>query len=148
MFLSFRNISKKGSKNYKLLSDLELIEEYKLSNDVDCIGELFTRYTYLVFGICLKYLKNENDSEDAVMQIFEELIEKLDIHKIENFKSWLYSVTKNHCLMYLRKLKTDHKVKEKYYEKNKENIVEFIPEVHLNNISEKNDRSNITCRFS
>ena len=57
---------------------------------------------YLIFGLCLKYLKDTAKSEDAVMQIFESLIKKLRVHKVDNFKSWLYTVARNHCLMQLR----------------------------------------------
>ena len=57
----------------------------------------------LVFGVCLKYLKDRDESKDAVMQIFEKLFTVLKTHQIENFKSWLHVTTKNHCLMALRK---------------------------------------------
>ena len=56
----------------------------------------------LVFGLCLKYFKDEEQSKDAVMQIFEELVKKLKIHKVSNFKSWLYTLARNHCLMNIR----------------------------------------------
>jgi RNA polymerase sigma-70 factor (ECF subfamily) len=56
----------------------------------------------LVYGVCLKYLKEPERAKDAVMHIFEELIVKLKKHEVENFKSWLYRVAKNHCLMQLR----------------------------------------------
>lgn len=58
---------------------------------------------YLIYGLCLKYLKDPVKSEDAVMQIFEELIKKLRVHQVDNFKAWLYTVARNHCLMELRK---------------------------------------------
>lgn len=57
---------------------------------------------HLVYGLCLKYLKNREASQDAVMQIFEKLIEAVRKHEIQNFKSWLYVLAKNHCLMTLR----------------------------------------------
>lgn len=56
----------------------------------------------LVFGVCLKYLEDRESSRDAVMNIFEELVMKLKKHDVENFRSWVYTVAKNHCLMYLR----------------------------------------------
>ena len=56
----------------------------------------------LVYGLCLKYLKDEDQSKDAVMQIFEELVKKLRIHEVTNLKNWLYSLARNHCLMMLR----------------------------------------------
>src|SRR5690606_14869320 len=57
---------------------------------------------HLIYGLCLKYLKDQAKSEDAVMQIFESLIKKLRVHHVDNFKSWLYTVARNHCLMQLR----------------------------------------------
>jgi RNA polymerase sigma factor (sigma-70 family) len=76
---------------------------YKLQNDRSLIGELFKRYSGFSFAICMKYLKDEDDSRDAVMSVFEKLFDLLLKHNIDNFKSWLYSVLKNHCLLELRK---------------------------------------------
>ncbi len=67
------------------------------------VGELFKRYSGFSFAICMKYLKDEDDSRDAVMSVFEKLFELLLKHNIDNFKPWLYSVLKNHCLLELRK---------------------------------------------
>jgi len=64
----------------------------------------------LVFGVCLTYFKDEEQSKDAVMQIFEELVQKLKIHQVQNFKSWLHVLTRNHCLMALRKSAKHHVV--------------------------------------
>ncbi|HSZ26267.1 MAG TPA: sigma-70 family RNA polymerase sigma factor [Cytophagaceae bacterium] len=83
-------------------SDEELIDRYKNSGDTYYAGELFQRYSHLVLGVCMKYLKNEEESRDAVMNIFEKLLSDLKKHKISNFKSWLHTVSRNHCLMYLR----------------------------------------------
>jgi len=87
-------------------SDLELIGIYKQTNDLKILGQLYNRYTHLVFGVCLKYLKNTEDSKDAVMQIFEKLIDSLLKHDVQNFKSWLHVTSRNHCLMELRKRKS------------------------------------------
>ena len=84
------------------LSDAELIAGYKRSADIAVLGDLYQRYMDLVYGVCLKYLKKPEDAQDAVMAIFEELITKLAKHDVENFKSWLYTLAKNHCLMRLR----------------------------------------------
>ena len=66
------------------------------------LAQLYQRYMELVYGVCLKYLKDTELSKDAVMNIFEELVRKLNDHEVENFKSWLYTVARNHCLMQLR----------------------------------------------
>jgi len=85
------------------LSDIELIVNYKTSGDKQLVGELFKRYTNFVFSICMKYLKNSYDSEDATMQIFEKLFTDLQRFEVANFKSWLHVIAKNYCMMKLRK---------------------------------------------
>jgi RNA polymerase sigma factor (sigma-70 family) len=84
-------------------TDQEILSLYRKEGDNSYLGELFSRYTDLVYGLCLKYLKDRNAAKDAVMNIFEKLIEKLKTEEVEYFKSWLYMVAKNHCLMELRK---------------------------------------------
>lgn len=59
----------------------------------------------LVFGVCLKYFKDSERSKDAVMEIYEELCRKLHQHEVDNFKSWLYVLSRNYCLMQLRSSK-------------------------------------------
>jgi RNA polymerase sigma factor (sigma-70 family) len=90
-------------QNNRLAGDAELIRSYQRKGNTDDVGILFERYTHLVFGVCMKYLKNREDAEDAVMGIFEKLITDLKIHRVHDFKNWLYRVSKNHCLMILRK---------------------------------------------
>lgn len=90
------------SKNNNSLSDLDLVLLYKTTDDTAHAGELFSRYSHLVFGVCIKYLKSEEESRDAVMNIFEKLLQDLKKHNISNFKSWLHTVARNHCLMLLR----------------------------------------------
>ena len=87
------------------LSDHELIHLYRKTSNTEAIAILFQRYTHLVYGVSLKYLEDKDDSKDAVMEIFEHLMDDLLKHDIHNFKSWLHSVTRNHCLMKLRKKK-------------------------------------------
>lgn len=86
-------------------SDRELIDQYKTSGTLEILGELYQRYMDLVYGVCLKYLKEPEDAKDCVLNIFEELISKLKKHEVENFKGWLHQLAKNHCLMKLRKQK-------------------------------------------
>lgn len=93
-----KNTSKSQSPD-----DAELVALYQKSGDLDILGNLYNRYMHLVYGVCLSYFKDEEQSKDAVMQIFEELVTKLRIHQVQNFKSWLHVLTRNHCLMALRK---------------------------------------------
>ena len=91
------------SKSIKQFTDEELVERYVNSRKNDYITELFNRYTVMVYGVCMKYLKDEDESKDATMQIFEKLITDLPKHSIRTFRPWLHMVTRNHCLMKLRK---------------------------------------------
>ncbi|MEM9339315.1 MAG: sigma-70 family RNA polymerase sigma factor [Bacteroidota bacterium] len=77
--------------------------DYRASGDQELLGPLFNSYMHLVYGLCLKYLKSRADSQDAVMSIYEKVSESLKETEVTYFKSWLYMVSKNHCLMQLRK---------------------------------------------
>jgi len=90
-------------------SDTNLLETYLQTGNIEVLGELYNRYIHLVYGVCLKYLKNREDSKDAVNKIFEKLITELSKYNIENFRSWLYVVVKNFCRMELRKKQTQQK---------------------------------------
>jgi RNA polymerase sigma-70 factor (ECF subfamily) len=104
------NIS--GNKRHHK-SDEELLAEFSTGGDLKVIGELYSEYMHLVYGVCLKYLKDRDESMDAVMQIFEKLITEIPRQKIENFRNWLHVVTKNYCLMQIRSRKTqDEKLKD------------------------------------
>jgi len=121
----------------KILSshdDVTLLQLYKKSGDTSYVGELYSRYTSLVYGVCLKYLKDRDESKDAVMQIFERLLKSLLEHEVENFKSWLYTTTRNHCLMQLRSQKGKSRVdiSQQVMEKSFELHLEEEPALELN----------------
>ncbi|MFL5747851.1 MAG: RNA polymerase sigma factor [Niastella sp.] len=84
------------------LPDKELVAVFRTSRNMEVLAVLFQRYMDLLYGVCLKYLKQPETAKDAVMQIFEELVAKLPKHEVDNFKSWLYTLAKNYCLMQLR----------------------------------------------
>jgi RNA polymerase sigma-70 factor (ECF subfamily) len=113
------------------LDDEALVAMYQATHDQDVLATLYLRYTDLVYGTALKYLKDHELAKDAVMNIYQELVVKLKEHQVDNFKGWLYVLTRNHCLMWLRK----HK---------KQITVEFQPEImqsgeedHLETLLEK-----------
>ena len=91
----FKNIS-------TATDDAVLIERFKSKGDMNLLAELYQRYMDLAYAVAIKYLKDSEASKDAVMEVFEELIDKLKKHDVTNFRSWLYTLVKNHCLMKLR----------------------------------------------
>jgi RNA polymerase sigma factor (sigma-70 family) len=87
---------------YDDITDAELLELYYADKNKEWVGILLERYTLLLLGVCMKYLKDENEAKDCVQQIFLKVLTEVGKYKIDYFKSWLYMVAKNHCLMRLR----------------------------------------------
>ena len=115
------------------LPDKELVNRFRTSGNMDVLAVLFQRYMDLLYGVCLKYLKQPETAKDAVMQIFEELVAKLPKHEVDNFKSWLYTLAKNYCLMQLR---TPKNLKTTEF---KPDSMQLEEEAHLNGIQLKED---------
>lgn len=111
-------------------NDLELVAQYKQTNDNTFVGILFQRYTHLIFGVCLKYLKDEDEAQDASMQIFEKLLVDLKKHEVQQFKAWLHMVCKNYCLMQLRSGATKLKHAKEMH-KDLSAVMESDYELHL-----------------
>jgi RNA polymerase sigma-70 factor (ECF subfamily) len=126
--------------NSKDLNDEELLRKYRSSEDMALLGELYSRYMHLVYGLCLKYLASREEAKDAVIQIFEILSEKILKHDIRHFKSWLYVLSKNYCLMQIRSVQARDK-------RNRIWIADFMesePEMHP--IDDDNMRLNIELK--
>ncbi len=124
-----------GLHSIKHLSDTDLVERYKQSRDMAVIGELYERYAHLVLGVCMKYLKHYEDASDASVEIFEVLLIKLPSHDIGHFKSWFYSVSKNHCLMRLRKKNFRIELHDDLND-----LVELGQEMHQSSVIEKEEQ--------
>lgn len=91
-----------NSQDYNDTDDNELLQNFYRDHNNEWLGILLPRYTLLLLGVCMKYLKNEQDAKDCVQQIFLKVINELHKYKVEYFKSWIYMIAKNHCLMKLR----------------------------------------------
>jgi RNA polymerase sigma-70 factor, ECF subfamily len=98
------------------MSDEELIREYRKGKDPDVLGILYQRYIHLVYGVCLKYLKDREESKDTVMVLFEKLMVEIDRHEVQQFRSWLYVMTKNFCFRKLQNRGSDLRKFQKYSE--------------------------------
>lgn len=130
-----------------------LLQNYRISGQPHHIAELYRRYAHLIYGSCLYYLKNEEDSRDMVMHIFEKLLRILPDQNISTFKTWLFTLTRNECIDFLRKQKKGLRDFEnwKNFEKNQRDfmknegflrlneeppLTEYLEEA-INNLSEK-----------
>lgn len=94
-----------GVTKYRKYDDEDLVVAYSKKPSRDILQVLFERYGHLVLGLCIKYLKQMENAEDTCATIFEKLPDLLIKHEIRYFKSWLYQVSRNECLMQLRKKK-------------------------------------------
>ena len=101
---------------FTYVSDQQLLENFYTDHNTEWLGILLPRYTLLLLGVCMKYLKNEEEAKDCVQQIFLKVITELQKYRVDYFKSWLYMVAKNHCLMKIRDKqgKTPVELTEKY----------------------------------
>lgn len=125
--------------SYHQLNDQELLNAFYQKQESQVLGILLERYTLLLLGVCMKYLKNEDLAKDSVQQIFLKIIQELPRYRVTYFKSWIYMIAKNFCLMYLRdnhktiptELKESHETTVQYendltYLTNKELLLDLI----------------------
>jgi RNA polymerase sigma-70 factor (ECF subfamily) len=111
------------------MSDADLLERFYREKDNEWLGILLQRYTLLLLGVCMKYLKDEDEARDAVQQVFLKVLQELSKYRVEFFKSWLYMVAKNHCLMRIR-------------EKQGKPTAE-LTDIHSRTAQEENDRAQL-----
>lgn len=104
-----------NAEKYQKLTDQQLLDHFYADHNNEWLGILLQRYTLLLLGLCMKYLKNEEQAKDSVQQVFLKVITEVQKYKVEYFKSWIYMVAKNHCLMILRdrQWKTPIEISEK-----------------------------------
>jgi RNA polymerase sigma factor (sigma-70 family) len=91
-----------NSSQHTRLTDQEILKNFYAGHDNQWLGPLLERYTMLLFGVCMKYLKDPESARDAVQQIFLKAITELHKYEVSFFGSWIYMIAKNHCLMMLR----------------------------------------------
>lgn len=118
--------------------DEALLHSYRQNGDLAILGQLYERYMPLVYGVCLKYLHDEELSKDAVMQIFEELVVKAAQRDVKHFRPWLYVLSRNYCLMQLR-------VTKRMETLNIDEVMEFPFVLHPDNSSEEQIKELEAC---
>jgi len=136
--LLFAFLYRKTERKGATFPDSKLMNRYRQTGDPELIGLLFDRYVHLVYGVCLKYLKNEASAEDAVMEIFESLFDLLLRHRIDNFPAWLHRVSSNHCLMKLRRFGPGGKNREVTFAEIPASFMENPEDLHHHDGKEKN----------
>lgn len=128
-----KNINNSG--NFR--TDEQLVSDYKQTLNNQIIGELFTRYHHIVFGVALKYLKDTELAQDALLDVFNNLFEHLLKYKIDDFKSWLLTVTRNHSLRVLKDASKSSPLEYAHVKNLSINFMENEHEIDLINDKEK-----------
>ncbi len=89
-------------------SDLLLIKQYLENRDTSAFNELYKRYSGKVYAKCISMLKDETLAADATQEVFTKVFLKLgSFGEKAKFSTWLYSVTYNYCIDFIRKQKRD-----------------------------------------
>lgn len=130
------------SKDKSALTDAALIELYRSKNDTNAIGILFNRYSHLVYGVCMKYLKDDDDCKDATLQIFEKLYDDLKKYSVDKFSFWLHSVARNYCLMQLRNKQAALRKEEDFKYHTEQDAQETEPQLSIINNADISSKLN------
>jgi RNA polymerase sigma-70 factor (ECF subfamily) len=118
-----------NTDRYSHITDQELLNRFHADRNKEWLGVLLQRYTLLLLGVCMKYLKNEEAARDAVQQIMLKAITELEKYKVDYFKSWLYMIAKNHCLMQFRdKNKAPIELDERALQQEADDVIQSIRE--------------------
>jgi RNA polymerase sigma factor (sigma-70 family) len=126
---------------YSGWSDEELIRRFLEDGNEQYMGVLYTRYRHLIYGVCLKKLRHEQESQDATTEIYERVLKGITQREIKNFKQWLYTIIHNHCMDKFRgnKLKINP-TENTYFENNMALFVENEAENRLYNNPTNEDK--------
>jgi RNA polymerase sigma factor (sigma-70 family) len=121
-----------GEGKYEDKPVQDLLTDYFRTGNMAIMGVLYSQYRHLVFGMCLKYLRDKEMASEACAQIFEKIIEPLRKQVIHNFPGWLGFVTRNHCISLLREKQKNVLLREDIWPENlaseEESEVDFNPE--------------------
>ncbi len=126
--------------NEKELS--ELFIEFKNNNKI-AFERLYSQYNRLVYRIAFGIIKNNTDAEDIVQTVFTKIY-VMDKEQLptKNQASWLYSLTKNETITFLRKKNNDIDLSSIYEIEDANNEINtIIDQIEFNRlISKLNDK--------
>ena len=122
-----------GNKSNVKQTDVELIHLYLKTRRTDYFSILYSRYSNKVFSKCISMLKDEALAHDATQDIFIKLY--LNLAKFSGkskFSTWVYSITYNYCIDFIRKKKKEKNI----FSDEMENAPDIIEDVDDNELLE------------
>lgn len=119
-----------------------IFKKMKIDKKDSIFNELYDKYNNLVYSIAFSLLKDKENSEDITQLVFSKIWNMdLDNLPVKNEASWLYSLTKNETLNYIRKQKSTVTLDELYYINNEDkDINELIDTDSYNRIIARLDK--------
>lgn len=91
------------------LTDDEVIHKVRNEDASKYFEVLYHRYYAVVLDKCFSFVKERPLAEELAEDIFSKIFEKLpSFRHLSTFSSWLYAVTYNHCIDYLREKRKLH----------------------------------------
>ncbi len=113
-----------GKEKLAAFTDEELVNRILQENRSEDFEELYHRYYLKVVDKCHSFIKNRDMAEDFANDILSKAYEKLSGFKGNSkFSSWLYAITYNYSIDYLR-----HQKKLHYPNWNSEHEIPDIPD--------------------
>ncbi len=95
----------------RTLTDNDVIDRFIETQSQDDFGILYSRYSNKVYSKCLSLLKNEVAAQDATQEIFLKIFLNLaNFNRKSRFSTWVYSITYNFCIDYLRRKKKERMI--------------------------------------
>lgn len=91
------------TSKYLNISDDDLLDRYLKTGNNQWLGALLERYTVLLFGLCMRNLKDPHQAKDVVQQVQLKVIQHVGKYKIDYFHAWIYKIAINECTMQVRK---------------------------------------------
>lgn len=98
-----------STAQWEKLTDDQLVEHINKGGNTRAFDVLYKRYKSKVLDKCFSFVKNRDRALELTEDIFSKTFEKMPGFKFKSsFSSWLYSITYNHCIDYLREKKKIH----------------------------------------
>jgi RNA polymerase sigma factor (sigma-70 family) len=92
-----------------MLKDLNHIVKKCQRQDGQAQKQMYEYYKPVLFGICRRYVKNEEDAKDIMVEAFVKIFNHINDFTFEgSFEGWMKKITVNEALMYIRKKKVHY----------------------------------------
>jgi RNA polymerase sigma factor (sigma-70 family) len=112
------------------MKDIEVIHRYLQSQASRCFELLYSRYSSKIYAKCISLLKDEALAQDATQEIFLKVFLNLSrFGEKSRFSTWVYSITYNYCIDYLRRKKKQKAIFS--------DEIENIPDIAVEEVSDK-----------